>query len=129
MIDGQSVFKFKYTGTVENKEKFCSDMIKIMRINQLHIIGVIVVTVLFALFTLMHHYDWLLPASPVNVVSTSPAIPFPDAVEEHGGEDDIDHDFSKPSYLPKSLTSKSSYMVFEDLFIPQISTPPPDYMI
>jgi hypothetical protein len=100
-----------------------------MNSNKLHIIGVVGVTVLFAVFTLMHQYDWLIPPSPVAPIATSSAVPFPDAVEEHGAEDDLEHELSKLFYIPKESEIKKVYMITGDLFIPQISTPPPDVKV
>jgi len=99
-----------------------------MNFKRLYIIVVLCVTALFAVFTLMHSFDWLIPPSPVNSVSNTQAVPFPDTVEEHG-EDDLTHSMSESNDIPNSLESKKICMIFEDLFIPQVSTPPPDYII
>lgn len=77
----------------------------------------------------MHQYDWLIPPSPVAPLTTSSPVPFPDTFEEHSGEDDLEHEFSKPFYIPKESETIRVYMIAGDLFIPQISTPPPDYFI
>ncbi|NBC65012.1 MAG: hypothetical protein GVY07_05030 [Bacteroidetes bacterium] len=100
-----------------------------MNSKKLHIIGIAGVMMLFAVFTLMHQYDWLIPTSPASPISTQTSVPFPDVVEEHGTEDDITHDFSKPFFISESLQNISICMIFEDLVYPQISTPPPDNLI
>lgn len=100
-----------------------------MKSKNLHIIGILGVTGLFTVFTLMHQYDWLLPSSPAAPITASSSVPFPDAFEEHGAEDDLEHELSKLFYIPKESDNKRVYMIAGDLFIPQISTPPPDYFI
>lgn len=99
-----------------------------MKLSNIHIIGIFGVAVLFTVITLVHQYDWLIPPSPTSPLATTSSVPFPDTVEEHG-EDDIEHEFSKTFYIPKETENKRVYMIAEDLFIPQISTPPPDYFI
>lgn len=98
-----------------------------MKTNRLHIIGIFWVTALFAVFTLMHQFDWLIPQSPAAPVAST-TVPFPDAVEEHGGEDDITHDLSKPVFISVKSSRINIYMIFEDLFVPQVSTPPPNIL-
>lgn len=100
-----------------------------MNSNLFHIIGIICAIVVFTIFSFMHHYNWLLPATPTTVFLSVSSVAIPDILEENSGEDDVDHEYSDSSSITISLESKNIFDAFEDLFVPQISTPPPDYLL
>lgn len=97
-----------------------------MRFRKLNITLVLSATLLFGVFTLMHEYGWLIPPSPVATVASTSQVPLPDVVEEHGSEDAIEHHESNPIFISPILSIKGSYMIYEELFIPHVATPPPD---
>lgn len=80
----------------------------------------------FLSFAIMHEYDWLVPPSPVNVEIASTSVPVSDAAEEHGSEDEIEHEITEPIYLPILPKLYKKYMISGDFYIPLVSTPPPD---
>ncbi|MDZ7807594.1 MAG: hypothetical protein U5K71_10810 [Gracilimonas sp.] len=97
-----------------------------MKAKKLHTVFVLGATLLFGVFTLLHEYDWLLPPSPVETVASTSQVPLPDVIEEHGSEDEIEHDDSDPIFIAPIQKDNGSYMIYEDLFVPHVSTPPPD---
>ena len=99
-----------------------------MKASQIHIAFVLGATLLFGVFTLLHEYDWLLPPSPVETVASTSKVPLPDVIEEHGSEDEIEHCDSDPIFISPILNTTGSYMISEGLFIPSVSTPPPDFI-
>lgn len=97
-----------------------------MKARNLYPLFVLSATLLFGSFTLLHEYDWLLPPSPVETVASTTQVPLPDVIEEHGSEDEIEHDEYKEIFVTPDQNNKGSYMVYEDRFIPHVATPPPD---
>ncbi|MFP8490191.1 hypothetical protein ACKGJO_13985 [Gracilimonas sp. Q87] len=97
-----------------------------MKVKKQHTVFVLGATLLFGVLTLLHEYDWLLPQSPVDTVVSTSQVPLPDVIEEHGSEDEIEHEDSEPFYVSSIQSVKGSYMIYEDLFVPHVSTPPPD---
>lgn len=81
---------------------------------------------LFLAFSVMHEFDWLIPPSPVQTVASNTSVPVPDAIEEHGSEDEIEHDDSEPVFLPPTMNVKNSCMISRNLYVPSVATPPPD---
>lgn len=100
-----------------------------MNSNWFQIIGIICVTVVFTVFSFIHHYEWLLPDTNTTTFSSFSTANVSDILEEKNGEDDMDHDYSEFTSITISLESKKIFNTFEDLFVPKISTPPPDYMV
>lgn len=97
-----------------------------MKAKYLHTLFVISATILFGTFTLLHEYDWLLPPSPVETVASTTQVPLPDVIEEHGNEDEIEHDDFKEFLVSPDHNKQGSYMIDEDRFVPHVATPPPD---
>ena len=87
---------------------------------------VLLSSALFFTFSMMHEFDWLIPANPVAVVSAASAVPVPDIVEETGSEDEIEHEngYKIISYDLKKYFRTS--LNFENLHIPAVPLPPPD---
>lgn len=83
-------------------------------------------TLLFGVFTLLHEYDWLLPPSPVETVASTTQVPLPDVIEEHGSEDEIEHDEFIEIFISPDQNKIGSYMIYEEKYVPHVSTPPPD---
>ncbi len=83
-------------------------------------------TILFGVFTLLHEYDWLLPPSPVETAASTTQVPLPDVIEEHGSEDEIEHEDFKEILVTPDQNKQGSYMIDEDRFVPHVATPPPD---
>lgn len=97
-----------------------------MKQNRTYILQVVLSTMLFFTFSMMHEYDWLIPASPAASAVATSSVPMPDIVEEPGSEDEIEHEdgykiisFSDRKHNRISLSS-------ENLFIPPVLLPPPD---
>lgn len=74
----------------------------------------------------MHEFDWLIPVSPITVVSGMTSMPATDLVEESGSEDEIEHeesfyirDFTDIKYQ-KRLKSEL------ELIAAKVLSPPPD---
>lgn len=83
-------------------------------------------TMLFFAFSMMHEFDWLIPANPAAVAATASPIPTPDIVEEPGAEDEIEHE---DGYIIISDSEKKHFRAFlnrENLYIPSVPLPPPD---
>jgi hypothetical protein len=97
-----------------------------MKLSAKHIIPVLGATLLFLAFTLLHEYDWLLPPSPVSTVASTTTVPLPDVIEEHGSEDEIEHDDFSGEIIPLQKKSHPFSMVYRDLYIPNVAPPPPD---
>ncbi|MBD3616811.1 MAG: hypothetical protein HUJ22_09575 [Gracilimonas sp.] len=81
---------------------------------------------LFIAFSMMHEFDWLIPASPIAVVSGMTSMPITDLAEESGSEDEIEYeksfnirDFTDIKYH-KRLKSEL------ELIVAQVLSPPPD---
>jgi|GEM_PF-893204 hypothetical protein len=91
-----------------------------------YILLIVFSTMLFLTFSMMHEFDWLIPANPATIVSSGSSIPAPDIVEEPGSEDEIEHElgYTVISYSDKKFLVNP----FLDLrlFTPQVLTPPPD---
>lgn len=75
---------------------------------------------------MLHEFGWLIPPSPVQTVADISPVPLPDVFEEHGNEDEIEHDDAEPILFPIPKKIYKNYMISGDLFIPSIATPPPD---
>lgn len=100
--------------------------ISFMRNSFKHIAAIAGATLLFLTFTMLHEYDWLIPPSPVNTVASATTVPLPDVIEEHGSEDEIEHDEFLGEIIPLQKKSHPFSMVYRDSYIPNIATPPPD---
>ncbi len=83
--------------------------------------AVLLSTMLFFTFSMVHEFDWLLPPSPVASTVSSFGI-----AEEIGCEDEIEHEIS---YIILSFLNErdiDSSPPVKRLFIARVLTPPPD---
>lgn len=103
-----------------------SSYLQIMKNNYRNIANIFGAVVLFATFSIAHEYGWLIPPSPAPAPVANAQVPMPDVIEEHGSEDEIEHDDSEILFLDIKSQIKKSYMIFGDLFIPNVDVPPPD---
>lgn len=88
-------------------------------------VTVLLSMMLFLTFSMMHEFDFLLPASPVATTSLS-MLSVPDIVEETGAEDEIEHEDSYV-IIPISHDRISRLaLLITGLNIARVLTPPPD---
>ena len=80
-----------------------------MKNSRKNIAGVVGAILLFFSFTIMHEFGWLIPPSP-----------------EHGSEDEIEHEDADPVFISPLKKARNTYMVFRNLYVPSVATPPPD---
>jgi hypothetical protein len=80
---------------------------------------------LFLTFSMMHQFDFLLPASPLSATSLS-TMPTFEIVEETASEDEVEHNDSYVimPFLNDKFTRTD--LPTTGLFIANILTPPPD---
>jgi len=82
---------------------------------------VLLSTMLFFTFSMVHEFDWLLPPSPVATTAVSSGI-----AEEIGCEDEIEHEIG---YVILSFSNERDIDLsppVKRLFIARVLTPPPD---
>lgn len=87
--------------------------------------AVLLSTMLFLTFAMVHEFDFLLPPSPVASTATS-SIPVPDTAEEAGIEDEIEYDASFVITFFSNEKSRNDFYPVSGLFIAGVLTPPPD---
>jgi len=87
--------------------------------------AILLSTMLFLTFAMVHEFDFLLPPSPVAATATS-SIPVPDIAEEAGIEDEIEYDDSFVITFFSNEKSRNNLYPVNDLFIAGVLTPPPD---
>ncbi|HBQ60010.1 MAG TPA: hypothetical protein DD671_10400 [Balneolaceae bacterium] len=97
-----------------------------MKNSRKNIAGVVGAILLFFSFTIMHEFGWLIPPSPVQTVADTSPVPLPDVIEEHGSEDEIEHEDADPVFISPLKKARNTYMVFRNLYVPSVATPPPD---
>lgn len=83
--------------------------------------AVLLTTMLFFTFSMVHEFDWLLPPSPVATTVTMSGI-----AEEIGCEDEIEHDNNVVVLIFSN--DREIFLVLSptSLFISRVLTPPPD---
>lgn len=86
-----------------------------------NITAVLMSTMLFFAFSMVHEFDWLLPPSSVATTSASAGV-----AEEIGCEDEIEHEGSVVTV--SFLNERDIISSYPDthLFIASVLTPPPD---
>ena len=87
--------------------------------------AILLSTMLFLTFAMVHEFNFLLPPSPVAATATS-SIPVPDIAEEAGIEDEIEYDDSFVITFFSNEKSGNNLYLVNDLFIAGVLTPPPD---
>lgn len=87
--------------------------------------AILLSTMLFLTFAMVHEFDFLLPPSPVAATAMS-SIPAPDIAEEAGCEDEIEYDDSFVITFFSNEKSLSDLYPVSGLFIAGVLPPPPD---
>lgn len=97
-----------------------------MKLIKPYILQVVLSTVLFFAFSMMHEFDWLIPSNPAAVSTTASAIPMPDVVEEPGAEDEIEHEDIVTTYIYNDRLLTGEFISLIKLYTPPVLIPPPD---
>lgn len=97
-----------------------------MKTGKCNYILVLLSAALFFTFSMVHEFDWLIPASPVAVVSGMVSVPATEVVEESGSEDEIEHE---ESFYIRNYTDIKFHKKLKtelELLVSQVLSPPPD---
>ncbi|MEQ8525054.1 hypothetical protein [Gracilimonas sp.] len=97
-----------------------------MKQNKTYILQVVLSTMLFFTFSMMHEFDWLIPASPAASPVATSSIPMPDIIEEPGSEDEIEHEDGYTIISDGDNKYFRTSLNRENLYIPPVPLPPPD---
>ncbi len=81
---------------------------------------------LFFAFSMMHEFDWLLPANPAVSVATTSSIPLTDVLEETGSEDEIEHELGYVIISNLDNQILGQFLISENSYITSVLSPPPD---